>query len=483
MPDRPNIVFVVLDTVRAANLSAYGYNRDTSPFLDRFAQRSIDYRHAYAPAPWTTPSHASMFTGTYVVTHQTNRDNEHLNPDLPTLAELFQEADYETIGFSNNAHVSPDFDFDRGFEEFVFNTESYNEPLDAAVTVSQVRSYTDNEPIHKQALQALQYIRENDGSISKTTLNWLYRKASETNLVSNRDRGAARTNDFVEQYLQDADERPFFLYLNYMEGHAPYQCPDEYQYRYVADPAVSEWGSQADYFGDQVLNQESKVSDLKNQYDGCISYLDSKIEELVDLLKTYDCFTDTLVVITSDHGEVFGEWGLYEHKAGLYDELTHVPLLVNPPEDDRQTIDDPVSVRWLFPTLLEAADIPVPNHVVSADLRKPSNEPIILESEGLPYGDNVYESSLSPKFSQPHQGCVMDGQKLIRYEWDDSVEMFDIDNESVDITSKRTDQVEWLSEAMNVRLRENRRPIRSDKDGTNKVAEETREHLRELGYR
>ena len=213
---QPNIVCVVLDTVRAKNLSAYGYSRETTPFLEQFGDEANTYRRAYAPAPWTTPSHASIFTGTYRITHQTDRSLERLTPDLPTLAELLADSGYHTVGFSNNAHVSPRFDFDRGFDRFEFNYNSYNEPFEDGVSISELRTQTGDGSFPRKATEAVRHIRNQDGSLPKTAFNWIYRKASEADMISNHDRGAASTNQFVKRYLRNADEEPFFMYLNHL---------------------------------------------------------------------------------------------------------------------------------------------------------------------------------------------------------------------------------------------------------------------------
>lgn len=480
--DRPNILLIVLDTVRAKNLSVYGYDRDTTPFFEEFSEQSITYERAYSPAPWTTPSHASMFTGTYVAEHQTDRDNERLTPDFPTLAELLGKHGYETVGFSNNAHVSPDFEFDRGFDTFVFNGESYNEPLDGGVSVSQIRSNVEDGPFHRQAAEAVRYVRENDGSLTKTGLNWLYRKGVEAGIFSSSDRGATSTNLFVEEFLDDRSDEPFFMFLNYMEGHAPYQAPDRYQYRYNEDPSVSDWWPQEKYFAQQADDQERKVSDLLDQYDGCIRYLDAMLEELVETLKRRDCLDDTLIVVTSDHGEAFGEWGLYEHKAGVYNELTRVPLFIKTTEQRSELRDEPVSCRWLFPTLLRAGGVSVPDHAVDADLLSQDRRPVVAESEGLPYGDDVFESSLPRKFASPHQGYVDGTQKLIRYETDD-VELYDLEDESADAAIEDDDRKAQLCERLEAILPDRNRTARSDADREVEIADETLEHLHELGYR
>lgn len=482
----PNILLVVLDTVRRKNLSAYGYDRETTPFLDEFSDNAITYQRAYSPAPWTRPSHASLFTGTYAVTHQTNREIERLTPDLPTLAELLAAGGYETVGFSNNAYISPRFDFDRGFDEFTFNIESYNEPLDGGLSISELRSHTGDGPFHREAISALRYIQNNGGSIPQTALNWLYRKASEADLISPRDRGAVSTNEFVSDYLEGSADDPFFLFLNYMEGHAPYQAPDEYQYKYVEDPVVTGWGNaQAQYFNQEIHNQEQKVAALEDQYDGCIRYLDAQIKELVQMLRRNSVLEDTFLVITSDHGELFGEWGLYEHKVGVYDEVTNVPLWIRPPGGESDVVDAPVSIRWLFPTLLQTAGVSVPEHAVSGNLLDPTDTAPIIESEGLPYETVEFGTTVPEKFRSSHQAYVdpQEERKAVQYDHDGSVELYPLGDESRDIADESPDSASTLAERLTTSLTEARQEPRTDADVPVEVEEEIRDHLADLGYK
>lgn len=481
--ENPNIVFIVLDTVRASNLSLFGYDRNTTPFLKKFADESIHFQRAYSPAPWTTPSHASMFTGTYVATHLTDRSNKRLTPDLSTLPELMNDAGYKTVGFSNNAHLSSDFDFDRGFEDFVFNGESYNEPFDGGVPVSRVRANTGNGSFYRQAFNSIRFVRDRPESLVRTSCNWIYRKLSEMGYISNVDRGAATTNNFVDEYLQRKGDKPFFMFLNYMEAHAPYQSPDEYLHRYVDSPSVSEWESVADYLDQQVAEKSQKVGDLQDQYDGCIRYLDSKISELIEIFKMHDCFDESLIIITSDHGEAFGEHGLYEHKGGLYDELTHVPLLINTPSQRTSTIEKPVSCRWLFPTLLAEADIKIPDYSESTNLLSNDSNSVVIESEGIPYDESIDEMKIQPHFCDRHQGLIKDGKKLIQYDWDNEIELYDIGNETDDMRNKYPDKVQKMVDELDRTLDENKRNGRSDKDEKISISGDTLDHLRELGYR
>jgi arylsulfatase A-like enzyme len=271
-----------------------------------------------------------------------------------------------------------------------------------------------------------------------------------------------------------------------MEAHAPYQSPDEYQYKYIDDPEVFGWDdSQAKYFDQTVSNQEKQMSDLRDQYDGCIRYLDRQIKHLIEILKEHSVFEDSLVIITSDHGEAFGEKGLYEHKIGVYDELAHVPLFINPPTDDTRTIETPVSNQWLFSTILQAAGVDVPTHASNNNLIEPSTSPILIESEAFPYNsENTIPDSLR-KYRLPHQGYIdmIENMKLIRYETDNRPELYHLGDESTDITADNQETVERLVSGLEKLLEDAQKTPRSDANETFEVDEQTQEHLRNLGYR
>ena len=117
--NKPNIILIILDTVRADHLSCYGYHKNTTPNIDLIAKEGVLYLNAISQSPWTLPSHASIFTGTYLSKHRTDIDNKKLNPKLMTITEyLSNKADYKCYGISNNVWVSREFNFNRGFHQF-----------------------------------------------------------------------------------------------------------------------------------------------------------------------------------------------------------------------------------------------------------------------------------------------------------------------------------------------------------------------------
>ena len=300
MNGRPNIVIVMLDTVRAMNLSCYGYERPTTPFLDALCEESILYRNAFAPAIWTIPSHASLFTGAYPSSHGALNLSRVLDGDLMTLAELLGVSGYETVMYSNNLFLyRNEFGLSRGFER----VEGERFP----------------------------------GSL----LRKLYMNAGQS-LRGMRDRGGAATNFFVERFLSErsASSRPFLLFTNYMEAHAPYkQVPRKFMRKFVPKdlrkkvPEVNQ--DRQKYLTRSIEMSEEDFRILKGLYDAQIAYLDGLVGHLLGLLKRYDALENTILFIISDHGDLIGEHDLVHHSYCLYEEVIRVPMIVRLPEGSR----------------------------------------------------------------------------------------------------------------------------------------------------
>ena len=484
MTSAPNIVLIVLDTVRSKNLSCYNYSRDTTTFLDTLGDESMVFRNAYSPAPWTVPAHASLFTGMYVKDHKTNRENRHLNETVPTIAELLSEAGYTTVGVSNNQFISPEFGFDRGFDQFITNMHAYHEPVDRGTPISRIRSNTTGSSFLQNAIQAVKYVRSRGDRLLPTAANWLYRKAGEVGLLSEFDRGAEITNSQIQEQISAADS-PFFVFANYMEGHAPYRSPDEYKYQYSSDPELDDWGTKERFFENRVENKEQKLTDLEDQYDGCIQYLDHRIEQLYHSVEEMGELENTLFIITGDHGESFGEHGLYEHESGVYNELSNVPLIIGGGrQDSTTTVDQPVSIRWLLPTLLNEVGIEPPSHSVKRNLFSPEGE-VVIESEPLPYTLNdEMECTVPPaRYSSSIEAVVDSGHKFIRFNGDSTSELYAVSDtaEEVDRSDSNRELVQELSTLLDERLSTFSTPARSDKHV--EISSDIEQHLSDLGYR
>ena len=340
----PNILLVVLDTVRADHLGSYGYYRDTSPRLDALAAEGVRFEQAYAAAPWTLPSHASLFTGLHPTSHGTGWEHPRLldgstsipglaRYDFPVLAEELALRGYATFGASNKSWIRAQTGLTQGFAE-------YRDLSQAALG------------------ERFLYAR----------LLRRYRGPS-TDLRVSRDKGGRRIVDETLGWLDRRDgARPFFAFLNLNEAHDPYYPPEDYWKRFLPEGVTVEdtkpraldqsteyrrsiWEGKARYDAQQ-------IETLKALYDALILYQDSLLGELVDGLDTRGLLADTLVVVTADHGEEFLETGdRIGHQMSLSDRLVHVPLVMRWPSGmpTGRTVETMASLVDIFPTLLEVA--------------------------------------------------------------------------------------------------------------------------------
>lgn len=313
---RPNVLLLVMDTTRGDRCSFNGYDRPTTPRIDAFARDATVFRDAWSPANWTGPAHASLFTGLGLDHHGFHAGNRRfLAPGADTLARRLAEAGWATACFSNNLFVSSSFGLTQGFE---FDAKCWERP---------VRPYPWARWQHDDAAE------------------WAIRRAGEG--------------------------RPFFLFVNDMEPHMPYEPPAEQAARFLRRPLAPGQMERLRAFGfpqnvtynlgvDVVPPEDMEAfSDL---YDGEIATLDAEVGRLLDRLASAGILERTLVVIASDHGESFGEHHMIEHGFGLHRALLHVPLVVRWPggAGGGRVVDDVVRLEDVYPTVLEACGLPVP---------------------------------------------------------------------------------------------------------------------------
>ncbi len=328
-PSVPNVVLVVLDTTRADRLSLYGNPRPTSPALDAFARDAAVYEQAISPAPWTVPAHASLFSGLAPATHGATNEQELLRPEIETLAELLSARGFATAAVSCNANVSRGLGFEQGFEEF---HEVFREVLGG---------------------------RAIDQTLAGRGLRVLRRM---TPLGS--EKGAARAVALATRWLDHRPvERPFFLFVNLIEPHLPYDPPRAERNRFVRQPlrpavrALMRRGWYQEMYrrigrGDLSAQDYAQLAQL---YEASLAYQDARLGELLAGLESRGLLANTLVAIVADHGENLGEHGLLNHVFSVHETLLHVPLVVRLPGrfTAGMRYPDPVSTGALFATILE----------------------------------------------------------------------------------------------------------------------------------
>ncbi|MDT8306796.1 MAG: sulfatase [Anaerolineae bacterium] len=370
--ERPDIIFLVLDTQRADRLGCYGHESAVTPNLDRWAAGGTLFEQAIAPAQWTIPSHASMFTGRYPTAHQVVQSNMVLSPDLPHLAEVLRAAGYETVAFCNNPLVGIlNNGFKRGFDRFY----NYGGAIPSVPDSSSPLPWPLNQlaETYTQYLRRISYPIQNFFGHSdlafRISLNaWLTPLWSRfANFKGQNERSARDIVNFLQRREQRSPRQPLFLFINLMETHLPFSPPqpfiDEvapyFRGSREARGYMRSWNREA-YRWQAPLAEplsELEAQVLSDLYDAEVAYQDDYLGPLFNLLGTRAQRENTLTVITGDHGDSFGEHGYMGHAFVAYQELVHVPLLLHWPQHvpagaREQT---PVSTRRVFHTMLEAA--------------------------------------------------------------------------------------------------------------------------------
>ena len=338
MTDRPDVLFVVLDSLRTDRVSTYGADRETTPALDRFAERATRYDSAYVPAPWTLPSHCSLFTGRAPTEHGVTNGFSDRRPALPdderTVAETLSGRGYRTAGFSNNPWVGQLSGLDRGFDHFV----------EWDLEVSRAGA---DERRRDAAYSRLHSVL---GRVTRQPLVLLKRRFFTGNLVTRARRWF------------DRESCPTFTFLNLMEAHSPYYPPERaFEELGLSAPGPLEARSLNTKLLANVLGKRDLSADerrrVRDFLDASIRYQDREFDRLLDGLRDRGRFEDALVVVAADHGKTLGE---FDRDATpphyLRDINVRVPLLVKRPgQTTAETVADPVELAGLFDLLVAPA--------------------------------------------------------------------------------------------------------------------------------
>lgn len=309
--ERPNVLFIAVDTLRADRLGCYGNSRGLTPHIDRLAAAGVRFSDATSHAPWTLPAFASLFTSLYPTEHGAGGnllEFKALPASVPTLAERFQAAGYATAAITNVEFLGPSFGLGRGFEH---HDSVY---------------YQSNEEVRR----------------------------------------ADVTTDAALAWIDARTSGPWLLFVHYFDAHASYDPPAEFRARFAsAEDRQSTWrfGSRAELVS---LRQKKLVLDqdvmrrAEALYDAEVAFVDDQIGRLLDGAHALDPARRTVVVLTSDHGEEFLDHGSWEHGHSVYQELVHVPLIVAASGRLAPTVvDAPVRHVDVAPTLCELADLPL----------------------------------------------------------------------------------------------------------------------------
>lgn len=341
-PNRPSIILIMVDTLRADYLGTYGFEGDVSPNLDRLGDESVLFEHCYAQAPWTKPSIASLFTSLHPVTHnvlshkgryvqrgsRTDR-TDALSGDATTMAEALREAGYATAAFVANPWILPDQGFAQGFDHF-------------------------------------------DGRFAGNTTT------------------ADVVFDVARAWLQSRPpDRPFFLYLHLMDVHGPYRSPDADFAALRDSPSLGpdrpltereverfrRYLGRAPWVG---RGDARQLRTWRGRYAAGVRAFDARLGPFVDELRETRLLDEAALVVTSDHGEELCDHGGWDHGYNLHEHQLRVPLMIRPPGPTRSVrrIHETVELLDVMPTLIAMAGTRIPVGLHGRDL-----SPLI---EGLP---------------------------------------------------------------------------------------------------
>jgi arylsulfatase A-like enzyme len=405
-----NVLLIVWDTVRTANLSLHGYGRRTSPNLERLAARGVRFQAAFATAPWTLPSHSSLFTGRWP--HELTADWQvPLNHSFPTLAEYLALHGYDTAGFvANLDYCSRETGLNRGFVHYedysievwdVFTRYvglgSRTEFLTPASVLNRLlKTYWDER---SDVIPRSKEHAKNASAIDRSFLAWLS--------------------------WQRKRDRPFFAFLNYNDAHSPYEVPDPSApafglrpVSYVDRATLKSWDTL-----DKLKVSIGHVQMAIDVYDDTISYLDRRLGDVLGALDARGVLDDTLVIVTSDHGEHLGDHSLFFHGCSLYRQLVGVPLVMVDPSrvPAGVSVDEPVSLRDIPATVVDVlgpgSGAPFPGRSLARfwarDKRANASapEPLLMETGKPP---SLTNQGREPVAKGPMKSVVAEGMHYIR---------------------------------------------------------------------
>ncbi|MGB3562196.1 MAG: sulfatase [Thermoanaerobaculia bacterium] len=425
--ERPQgVVLIVVDTLRADHLGVYGYSRDTSSQLERWAEEGMVFERAMSTSPWTLPTFGSILTGRLPTGHgvgyrgagEVRPKSTRLDQTIPTLAEELQQAGFATAAIINNPWLKPRFGLDRGFDTYDYQAAS-----------------------------------------------------------NKRRRRADKIVDLATSWIDDHRDQPFFLLVHLFDPHMTYDPPPAVRGRFTGP--FEDRFSLPVFAPQKIRARASEVGEEERSfitaaYDEEIAFVDQELNRFFEGLVERGLFQQLLVILTADHGEELWDHESFEHGHTVYQELLHVPLVVWGPavESGREAL--PVSVIDIPPTVLEAVGVSGESNPLSRSLwsrltRRDRLEPRPLVAEGVLYGSE-------------RKTIIEWPRKLELDVASESIRLFDLESdpgERTDLSPSEMAAARRLEE----RLRSILEAARSDEAPEEiELDEETLEELRSLGY-
>jgi arylsulfatase A-like enzyme len=460
---RPDVVVIVLDTVRATSMSAYGYGLPTTPVFDDLAKDGALFLDASSPATWSLPSHATLFTGVYPSVHNAHDEHSVLTGERPTLASVLAASGYQTVAFTANPWISDHLGLTRGFD---WSDEAWR-----------------------------------DGGGGRAFF-FAFRLLDRLGFGAD-DKGGGEVASHFEDWAasRPANAQPAFAFLNFLEAHFPHhQLPKEFLRRFStqSEAELAEYSRRlfAAQFGHPLSEIETAetMKPAREMYDAGVAYTDHLLGRVVEALRKRGSLDRTLFVVLADHGEQLGEHGEFGHGLAVFQSTMRVPLLVRLPGTVKAArATTPVSTAAAFATVLDAldidADVPgiVPSLLPVLDGR-PVGAPILCERFGGRGEENGRTHPLL-KGDVRLRAYRSEGWKLIETSKGEHF-LFDLPNdpeEERDLAKEKPQELARLEGELDtwraaMGIPELGAPVGSAASATDGLDDEAKERLRALGY-
>ncbi len=512
MPQKPNILLIILDTQRRDHLSIYGHTQETSPEFDVFAANATLFERAISPAQWTLPSHASMFTGLYPSTHGVTQGNGQLSGSYPTLAEILQVAGYHTVAFCNNPLLGVlDNGLRRGFDHF-FNYSGAAPVRPRDMTRSRLqREMATN---FRRFAYGVQNRFANNDALFRISLHPLL-TPMWSRYINFKGNTATSINDviaYLGKHQAGSAEQPLFTFMNLMGVHLPYRPPQDYLKRFAPDLDSRSYSFMRRFNADAARwpspvdepTPEWERHTLDGFYDAEIAHQDYHLGRLLRSLKSSGALDNTMVILTADHGEGHGDHNFFGHSFVVYQELVHVPLVVHYPERFAvgKRVATNVSTRRVFHTVLEAAGVKPPldeadpnANIGALTLANAMNghkdvEGDVVFSEAFPVNTYIHVMQHHKpalvgklKLRSIRRGVYMGEHKLAMV-GQETEGLFDVSNdpsETHDVATQNAPLVSDMQRQLK-HLVTQAELQRADSERQGEVSAEVEENLRALGY-
>ena len=412
---RPNVLLISIDSTCKDLVGAYGRDPQhapgisPSPNLDRLAEEGVLFEDVSSTTSWTLPSHLSMLTGLPALVHAVDIDMQTPDQSIETLAEALSETGYRTGGFFSGPYLDPRFGFAAGFERY---EACFGQELAAATSAS------DAAQKQMAAAQA-----RNDSVAVDAARRALEEASQKIEVLSHRDVSSESVTDQGLEFLAADDGRPWFLFLHYFDAHYDYTPPAPFDTRF--DPGYEGSIDGHDFIsrpdisvpleGDPFrVEQQISTRDLEHiyaLYEGELAWTDQQIGRVLARIDELGLKEDTLVIVTSDHGDEFFEHDGLGHRKTLYEEVLQVPLLMRYPGtfEAGRRVETPVSILSIVPTVLDVLDIPSASPFTTRSLAGMAKGRDAKEDEGF-LARLVYTLPATQGYSvggQPRQVSVL----------------------------------------------------------------------------